>query len=136
MKILLPTDGSEHSIRSANHAIEIAKKFQATIEVMYVVDSDASKYDVLHHDSKIEIEQARKQQVRSIEEMIEEANIDFKVHIVHGEPGPTIINSANENQFDLVVIGSRGLNSLQTMILGSVSHKVVKHVNCPVMVIK
>ena len=38
--------------------------------------------------------------------------------------------------FDLVIIGSRGLNSLQEMVLGSVSHKVVKRVKCPVHIVK
>ncbi|MGB8270820.1 MAG: universal stress protein, partial [Priestia megaterium] len=41
-----------------------------------------------------------------------------------------------KNNFNLVVIGSRGLNSLQEMVLGSVSHKVAKRVHCPVMIIK
>ena len=43
---------------------------------------------------------------------------------------------ANENNVDLLVIGSRGLNSLQEMVLGSVSHKVIKRVNCPALVVK
>lgn len=56
--------------------------------------------------------------------------------ILHGTPGPEIIKYANEQQVDLVVIGSRGLNSLQEMVLGSVSHKVMKRVNCPALIVK
>ncbi|MEC0703363.1 universal stress protein, partial [Bacillus spizizenii] len=54
----------------------------------------------------------------------------------HGEPGPTIVSYANENQFDMLIVGSRGLNSLQEMVLGSVSHKVAKRANCPVLIVK
>ncbi|WP_370876089.1 universal stress protein [Evansella vedderi] len=41
-----------------------------------------------------------------------------------------------ENEFDLVVIGSRWLNKLREMVLGRVSHKVAKRVACPVMIVK
>lgn len=43
---------------------------------------------------------------------------------------------ANKGSYDIVIIGSRGLNSLQEMVLGSVSHKVVKRVVCPVLIVK
>lgn len=47
-----------------------------------------------------------------------------------------LFHMANDQQFDLLVIGSRGLNTLQEMVLGSVSHKVVKRADCPVLVVK
>ena len=56
--------------------------------------------------------------------------------MLHGEPGPTIVEYANKQSCDMVVIGSRGLNKLQEMVLGSVSHKVAKRVNCPVLISK
>lgn len=63
-------------------------------------------------------------------------NIEYKLEILHGYPGPTIIEYANKEKVDMVVIGSRGLNSLQEMVLGSVSHKVMKRVNCPALIVK
>jgi nucleotide-binding universal stress UspA family protein len=135
-RILLAADGSDHSMRSAAHAIELAKKFDSTVEIVYVVDGDTSKYDVLHHENKIRIEEARKKRIHPLEELFEEAGVPYDVQVLHGEPAPTLIEFTEEKEFDLLVIGSRGLNSLQTMLLGSVSHKVVKHVHCPVMVIK
>ncbi|CAH0275835.1 TRAP-T-associated universal stress protein TeaD [Peribacillus simplex] len=56
--------------------------------------------------------------------------------MLYGEPGSSIVYYANKEQFDLVIIGSRGLNSLQEMVLDSVSHKVVNRVKCPVLVVK
>lgn len=52
------------------------------------------------------------------------------------EPGACLIDYANKGSFDIVIIGSRGLNTLQEMVLGSVSHKVLKRVNCHVLVVK
>ncbi|MGM0845694.1 MAG: universal stress protein [Bacillota bacterium] len=135
-KILLAIDGSKHSIRSAEHAVELAKKFNSLLNVVYVIDGDTSKYDVLHNASKFEIEKKRKDKIQPVLEMLENEGIGHELHFLHGEPGPSIIDFANEQQQDCVILGSRGLNNLQTMILGSVSHKVAKHVKCPVLIVK
>jgi nucleotide-binding universal stress UspA family protein len=78
----------------------------------------------------------RRQKLLPIEQLFEQQNISFKVEMVHGTPGPEIVKYANTQHVDLVIIGSRGLNSLQEMVLGSVSHKVMKRVNCPAMIVK
>ncbi|CDQ40862.1 universal stress protein [Virgibacillus salexigens] len=135
-QILLATDGSEHSIRSTKQAIELAKKFSGTIELIYVIDGQTAKSDVLHAADKFEVEQKRLEKLKAVEDIVRTAGIKYKITILHGEPGPTIVAYANEQAFDCVVIGSRGLNNLQTFILGSVSHKVAKRVNCPVLIVK
>jgi nucleotide-binding universal stress UspA family protein len=135
-KILLPSDGSEHSIRSAEKAIELAKLYEAQIDVLYVVDGSTSKKDVLQHTDKYVIENRRKERLKPIEERLNQAGITYKTHTLHGEPGPTIVDFANKGDYEYVVLGSRGLNNLQTMVLGSVSHKVAKRVVKPVMIVK
>ncbi|MFD1040566.1 universal stress protein [Virgibacillus byunsanensis] len=134
--ILLATDGSEHSVRSTNYALELAEKFDGKIEVLYVVDGDKSKSDVLHHANKFEVEKKRKEKIKSVEDLLKASDVEYDINILHGEAGPTIVSFANENEFDCVVIGSRGLNNLQTFILGSVSHKVAKRADCPVLIVK
>ncbi|APC47945.1 universal stress protein [Virgibacillus halodenitrificans] len=135
-RIVLAADGSENSIRSANYAVELANNFSGIIKVIYVVDSQTSKEDVLHSNGKFEIEQRRKEKIHKVEELLRQSGVEYEVHILHGEPGPTIIKFTQEHDVDCVVIGSRGLNKLQTMILGSVSHKVAKRVTCPVLIVK
>ncbi|WP_430788087.1 universal stress protein [Virgibacillus flavescens] len=134
--ILLATDGSKHSIRSTEHAIELARKFEGTIQVIYVVDGSKSKSDVLHHADKFSVEQSRREKIHPVEDVLHRAGVSYSVEILHGDAGPTIVRYANNGEFDCVVIASRGLNNLQTFILGSVSHKVAKRVNCPVLIIK
>src|SRR5699024_12584020 len=135
-RILLATDGSKHSVRSADYAIQLAEQFNGTIDVIYVIDEQTSKSDVLHKDSKYEIELKRKEKIHFVLEQLDVTDIEYNVQILHGQPGPAIVEFANTNDFDCVVIGSRGLNNLQTMILGSVSHKVAKRANCPVLIVK
>lgn len=135
-RILLAVDGSDNSLRSTNYAIELAEKFEGTIDAVYVVDGDTAKKDVLHAANKFEIEKKRNEKINPIKTLLDGSGVEFTTHILHGDPGPEIVGYTNEGEFDCVVIGSRGLNNLQTFILGSVSHKVIKRAGCPVLVVK
>ncbi|MCA0987247.1 universal stress protein [Guptibacillus algicola] len=136
-KILLATDGSEHSKRAAENAVNIAKCSQGSkLEVVYVVDADRAKSDVLTHWNSVDVNDSRKDQVSEVERIAKEAGVTYELKVLRGEPGPVIVKYANENEFDIVIIGSRGLNGLQEFVLGSVSHKVAKLANCPVLIVK
>lgn len=136
-KILLAVDGSDHSIRAAREAIKVARgSAEAQITIVYVADHANAKNEVLHSGSSAELDLQRRKKLQPVEEAIASEKIKYQVEILHGTPGPTIVEFANKEQFDMLVIGSRGLNSLQEMVLGSVSHKVVKRANCPVLIVK
>lgn len=132
-KILLAVDRSEHSKRAAKHAINVASLVSgAKVEIISVIDLSKVKTEILHG----ELKQKRQQALEGIKSTFEKENVSYELNIERGDPGPTIVSFANKHNFDLVIIGSRGLNSLREMVLGSVSHKVAKRVRCPVMIIK
>ena len=136
-KILLAADGSEHSIRAAENAIVLTQNNpEAKIEIVYVINSEASKADVLRDLDTDAINLKRNQKLLPLQEKMKQAKVDFKVKFIHGEPGPALVKYANDGEFDIVVIGSRGLNTLQDLVLGGVSHKVAKRANCPVLIVK
>ncbi|MGG3560648.1 universal stress protein [Neobacillus rhizosphaerae] len=136
-KIALATDGSEHSKRAAENAIHMAKcSAHSKIEVIYVVDYDKVKSDVLSHWNAADIGDTRKSRMREVERMAKESGVSYEIKILHGDPGPTIVDYVNKQNFEIVVVGSRGLNVLQEFVLGSVSHKVAKRANCPVLIVK
>jgi len=136
-KIALATDGSEHSKRAAENAINIAKStHNSKIEVLYVVDLDKVKSDVLNHWNSADIGDKRKEKLKDVEQMAQLSGVSYEIKIFHGDPGPVLVDYVNKNQFDIVIIGSRGLNALQEFVLGSVSHKVAKRANCPVLIVK
>ena len=56
--------------------------------------------------------------------------------IAHGIPAEKVVEVANSGDYQAVILGSRGLNSLQEMVLGSVSHKVAKRSEIPVIIVK
>lgn len=101
-----------------------------------MVNSEASKSDVLRELDTDAMTLKRQQKLVPIQEKLKQAKVNFKVKFIHGEPGPSIVKYANDGKFDVVVIGSRGLNSLQEFVLGGVSHKVAKRANCPVLIVK
>ena len=135
--ILLAVDGSNHSIRAAREAIKVATfNKDAKLTVVYVADHNNAKTEVLHSNSNEELDLARRKRLQPIEEALATNGVDYVVKILHGTPGPSIVEFANDGDYDMLIIGSRGLNALQEMVLGSVSHKVIKRVDCPVLVVK
>ncbi|RSL34718.1 universal stress protein [Salibacterium salarium] len=134
-KILLATDGSEHAIRATEKAIDVAKcNHESTVHLIYVFES--SKSDVLENWNTTGAQDKREEKIRPTEERLRNADINYEVEYLRGDPGPTIVKHANENGFDVVVLGSRGLNRFQELVLGSVSHKVAKRASCAVLIIK
>ncbi|WP_110111542.1 universal stress protein [Bacillus sp. CGMCC 1.16541] len=136
-KILLAVDGSNHSLRATKEVIKITSCMtDYKVYVVYVADFSKVKAEVLHSHGKEEIEVTRRKKLFPIENELNMQKINYEFTLLRGEPGPTIVDYANKNDFDLVVIGSRGLNSLQEMVLGGVSHKVMKRVKCPALIVK
>lgn len=136
-RILLASDGSAHAVRATKNAAYLAEgRKESIVTVLYSVDGSTSKSDVLKEVSKDILVQKRRERLGDTESILKERNVSYEIKIIKGDPGPAIVKYANENQFDIVVIGSRGLNGLQEMVLGSVSHKVAKRAHCPVLIVK
>lgn len=136
-RILLAADGSKNSMRAAEEAAKIASLAASPlVEVLYVADMSKVKGEVLHSQSHDELVMKRQEKLIPIAELLSSKNIAYEMKIITGDPGPAIVEYTNAEQVDLVVIGNRGLNTFQELVMGSVSHKVVKRVQCPVIVVK
>ncbi|WP_336822756.1 universal stress protein [Sporosarcina sp. USHLN248] len=137
MKIAVAIDGSENALRAAKHAITLAQHFPGTqLDIIYVADYDKAKDERLLSQSEESLLLKRKQKIDPVLELAQDANVRAKMTLLKGNPCQEIIKYVNSEAMDQLVIGSRGLNAFQEMVLGSVSHKVMKHVNCPVTVVK
>ena len=135
--ILVAADGSDHSKRAAHEAVKMAKANpQAFVTLLYVIDYEKARTEILHGQSSDEVHFERRKHLAPLEEIFRSAGVEFETKTLHGAPGPTIVKHANEIGYDVVLIGSRGLNALQEMVLGSVSHKVAKRVQSPVIIVK
>jgi nucleotide-binding universal stress UspA family protein len=136
-KILVAVDGSNNSLRAATHAANIAQfSSEVKVDILYILDYDRTRTDIIQNVGRDDLHIDRMKRLAPIETVFEERNIPCELIIKHGDAGPTIVKFANTEGYDLVIVGSRGLNSFQEMVLGSVSHKVAKRVNAPVMIVK
>jgi nucleotide-binding universal stress UspA family protein len=136
-KILLAVDGSEHSMRSTLEAVKVAGYSEDVfVEIVYVADFSKAKNEILHAHDKEELELTRRKKLQPFEEKFKEKGIPHRIIILHGDPAPMILEYTKKEKFDLLVIGSKGKNPLQEAMLGSVSHKVIKRVECPVLLVK
>lgn len=148
-KILVPIDGSEPSFHAARIASHIADKFQSEIIVLYVVVSPSkSEYAnltglVTPKQIDMIIENAKKESknwFKRIEDMVKEENSNIKISMkviltgvaVYGE----VIQYAQQESIDLIVIGTRGRSGIKKLLLGSTASGVVTYANCPVLVTK
>ena len=148
-KILVPIDGSEPSFHAARVAINIANKFNSEIIVLYVVvspsKSEYANLTGLVTPKQIDriIDNAKnesKNWFEKIEDKVKEENPNIKISMkviltgvaVYGE----IIQYAQQESIDLIVIGTRGRSGIKKLLLGSTASGVVTYANCPVLVTK
>ena len=135
-KILVPMDGSSGSFRALDEAIYLAQQLGAQITGVYVLHVAYDNPDLIHipetqnHLKKVEkfLENAKKLVIKN--------KITFKKETLFGHESKKIIDFAQKEKFDLIVIGSRGLSPLKRMILGSVANSVVNKSKIPVLVVK
>ena len=137
MKIAVAIDGSENALRAAKHAITLCKYLtKAHLEFIYVSDYNKAKDERLLSQSPESLALKREQNVHPVIELARDVGVKTQITMLNGNPSQEIIRYVNSEEIDQLVIGSRGLNTFQEMVLGSVSHKVMKHVNCPITIVK
>lgn len=137
-KILLASDGSTHALNAAEKTIHlIDDKQSAFVEIVYVVDENTSKSDVFnHHLDSHGITAHRKEILATTEKKIKDANIPYKITILHGDPGTCIVDFSNKNNFDIVVMGNTTRSCIKEIVHESVSHKVAKAVKCAILLVR
>ena len=137
MKIAVAVDGSDNALRAAKHAIMLAQHLPEThLEMIYVADYNKAKDERLLAQSPESLTLKREQKLNPVRELARSVGVEIKVIMLKGNPSQEIVKYVKEHSIDQLIIGSRGLNTFQEMVLGSVSHKVMKHASCPVTIVK
>jgi nucleotide-binding universal stress UspA family protein len=144
--ILVPVDGSHSCLHAKMIAFSIAKKFNSKVTVVHVVSHEfmhpelKAQYQLPHsilHKIDDAYLQAGKQIVRNAEEMFREAGIPVDARLVtHEDPAEYVLELVKDEKFDLVVIGNRAEHQSERYSLGSVTEKVARHADCPVLIVK
>jgi len=150
MKILVPIDDSSASIIAVKKAIEIAKKYDFSIKLIYVIEpGDVSSYKrnekLWHqvdgsiisgiHESEMSLEVKSAQLLDVITEKLDFLDIKLEKEVLFGEPHVKILETAKNENFDLIVMCNRSVSKIKQLFLGSVTQKVLSESLCPVLVI-
>ncbi|ELY66505.1 universal stress protein [Natronococcus jeotgali] len=141
-RLLLPTDMSAGIDNAINHAIDAARRYDAELHVLYVVDADAySSYpgdEYVHEFEGLEsaLEQAGRDAVAGIADQAEEAGVETTEVVRHGVPHEEILRYGDEADVGLTVVGSKNRSGEYRRLLGSVAERVVNLSERPVTVVK
>jgi len=136
--ILLPTDGGLGVERALEHALELARRYDATLHVLYVVDT--RDYNTLPESKWLTVEddlvEAGEDAVGLVRDRATEAGVEVTTTVGRGVPHQEILSYAADNGVDLVVMGTHSRTGLNRFLLGSVTEKVVRSADVPVMVVR
>ncbi|GAB3685762.1 universal stress protein [Salinarchaeum chitinilyticum] len=135
-RILLPTDGSESADAALDHALDIAAQYDAELHVLHVVSAAYAEAGPGHATAIEAMEQHGEETFDRIAERVEAAGVRLTTEQRHGEPHTSIVEYANEAGVDLVVMGTHGRTGLQRYLLGSVTEKVVRTSDVPVLTVR
>ena len=138
-KILIPTDGSDYSIRAAEYGISIAKMLKAEIMVVYVMDTvvlDQIAKASEREDVEKELNQDGQQYINYILSLAKKENVKAASLLAKGRPVEQIVNLAKGLKMDLIVMGTYGRRGAERILMGNVAERVIEYAPCPVLVLK
>ena len=137
--IVIATDGSENSQKAISYGIEIAKLSGATVHALYVVDTSSFSSIPMDAGWEAMYEILRKEGEKAISEVKERgeaSGVEVREVIWEGHPSNEIIDFAENNNADLIVMGTLGKTGLDRFLMGSVAEKVVRGSKVPVLVVR
>ncbi|MCD9020489.1 universal stress protein [Cohnella silvisoli] len=138
--ILLAYDGSDTSRKAAVAASELADRFHSKVEAIHVMQPPAPTAMLeLTIPTTLDVQEQWKDQARRLldeaQHLLGKSN-DPLTTLLEGSPGPSIVEYAARINSEMIIVGHRGLNRLEEILIGSVSLYVIRHAHCPVMTIK
>lgn len=136
--VLVPTDGSEGTATVLSHAVDLADRHNATVHTVYVMDKRQlmGAPEEISQDLRTELRERGEAAVAQVREHAESADFDVITDITEGIPYRTILDYIETNDIDVIVMGTHGRTGRDRLeTLGSVTERVVKHANIPVLVV-
>lgn len=134
--ILVPTDGSDHAVRAAEHGLYLARAFDATVHVIHVVDlrGVAGPFDAGGVDEAFveRLEAEGEEAIDAVEAVGGEADA-IRTAMIRGDPREAILEYADEHGADLLAMGTHGRTGLNRYVAGSVAEGVVRLADVPVL---
>ena len=140
IKILIPLDGSESALEAVRFAIRLARGGLHTSVVLANVQEPTHIYEMVMAPDPELLAQISTTAGATILEagaaLLESAGMIFEQEIATGDPAHTLIDIVERFECDTIIMGSRGVGTMRSALLGSVSHEVLHSSPVPVMIVK
>lgn len=139
-KILVPTDASEYSRRALRTALDLARTFQAEIDLLHVIYTPQAYWGyTISYGITVTQEQLEENGKLALDVTLAGIDTDSVVinkKVESGHPVSIILDEIEKEKIELVVMGSHGYGPISGSVLGSVSQRVLQKAGCPVLIIK
>ena len=139
-KILVPIDGSENSMRALNHGLFLSSNLKIKLTILFVIEVPPFVYvqsQKVVNSVMASLEKEAKDVLEEGRNQAKKYDVEPEILFLEGTNiASIIIEHGEKNNFDLIVIGSKGKGKLKSSLLGSVSNKVIHHSKNPVYVVK
>ena len=139
-KILVPIDESDTSQKALDVALDLAKQYSSEICILHVIQSPKIPVTIytarMHEDEQETEEKKSKQLLEKAFAKATEAGVGASTRLGYGEPADKIVQIADEEGFNLIVMGAKRKSTMRRFILGSVSSKVTHTASCPTFIVR
>jgi len=133
-RILVPTDGSDHSGLAAEQAIDLAERFDANVHALFVVEQNGPSG---HWDFAVEEQEATGEAaLNAVAARGDERGVHVERHLRRGTPSEEIVDAAADYEVDLIVMGTQGRTGFSRIATaGSTTERVVRLTAIPTLVV-
>jgi nucleotide-binding universal stress UspA family protein len=136
-KILVGIDGSACSLHAARHAVYLAAELGAELFALNAINVERAFHAGIHFGEAVaELEGLGKKALRDVKDIAAEKGVRCEEMPVRGRPHKALIEASEDVGVDLIIVGSTGMTSVERVLLGSESEKVVHYAKCPVLVVR
>ena len=138
-KIMIATDGSVCSRMAANNGIELARLSRGKVYAVYVVSMEYFSSMAVDFDWERIHEALEKEGIEAVNYVKETGELEGVIVepvLLEGNPVDELIRYAEENEMDIIIMGTLGRTGIKRLLLGSVAGNVVRHSKVPIMVVR
>jgi len=141
--IVVGTDGSETATKAVRSAVELARAVGATVELVSAYEPvPSAQLAAERRDAPEDLQWAINPRevvdatLEAAAEVAQEEGVTAQVYARQGDPADAILDVAEEQNADLIVVGNKGMTGAKRFLLGSVPNKVSHHAPCSVLIIR
>lgn len=137
MKVLVPVDGSDRSMKAVEMAVKLAEKEGARVTLLAVAHYATGDFEALPTDLQSKFEKHARSFLDKAKVPFDQKGLSVDMRLDYGlNPGNNIVKAAEEGGFDHILIGSTGSSGLTRFLMGSTATKVVQNAPCTVTVVR